>query len=159
MMLRELLSIALLAGIILIISLGCAVEATGDMLSFTLTQPDQLPKAIDAFLEENKHYETVAVFEDAHYTYFVVNRGVMPTDGYDVNITNIYKTNNDHVATIRVEVEYINPTINQEINNTLTYPYCVAKTNAMDLSGYIIEFYEDERLIASIDQNDIIHLK
>jgi hypothetical protein len=83
----------------------------------------------------------------------------MPTDGYDVNITNIYKTNNDHVATIRVEVEYINPTINQEINNTLTYPYCVAKTNAMDLSGYTIEFYENERLIASIDQNDIIRLK
>lgn len=159
MMLRKLLSIDLLAGIMLIIFLGCAVEATGDTLSFALAQPDQLPKAIDTFLEENKHYETAAVFEDAHYTYFVVNRGVMPTDGYDVNITNIYKTNNDDVPTIRVEVEYINPTIDQETKDILTYPYCVAKTNATDLSGYIIEFYENERLIASIEQNDIIRLK
>lgn len=159
-MLKKLFALILTTGIVLLISLGCAVEATGDMLSFTLTQPGQLPKAIGAFLEKNKHYETAAVFEDAHYTYFVVNRGVMPTDGYDVNITNMYKTtNNDHAAIMRVEVEYLNPTINQEINNTLTYPYCVAKTNAMDLSGYIIEFYENERLIASINQNGIIHLK
>lgn len=155
---RKISLYALILSAIYMIAVGCSIQASSGISSFSIVQHDRIPQAISDFLAQNKHYETAAVFKDDKYMYFVINRGVMPTDGYDVAITDIHKAE-DYTSAIDVEVAYTNPSWDQEVHNVLTYPFCVAKIAIMDTPVSIIRFIEDERLIASLKEEDIIPIK
>jgi len=156
---KKLLHTAIAVSIIIFIVTGCVAEAENSAISFVVLQPDQLPAAIETFLQENKYYEAAAVFQDDKFIYVVINRGAMPTDGYSVKINSIYNSKQGAKHMLRINVEYTNPDYDTQVKDTITYPYCVARINYMNLTDYTIEFHEDDRNIASITDDQIIVIK
>ena len=116
--------------VMLIISMltGCGVqtqdpERVGDV-EFTVLDLEKVPEELRNVLEEKKSAPFKVTYEDEGYLYICIGYGEQKTSGYSIAVNEFYLGKN----AIYVDTSLIGPSKEETVNETLTYPYIVIKT-------------------------------
>ena len=116
--------------VMLIISMltGCGVqtqdpERVGDV-EFTVLDLEKVPEELRNVLEEKKAAPFKVTYEDEGYLYICIGYGEQKTSGYSIAVNEFYLGKN----AIYVDTSLIGPSKEETVNETLTYPYIVIKT-------------------------------
>lgn len=113
---------------------ACSVETKdkkklGD-IDFTVVPDENLPEELRKIIDERKGEVFKTTYNDQNDLYIVIGYGKQPTGGYSIRINELYQTKNG----VYVKTEFIGPSKNEEVPQTVTYPYIVVKMEYIDKS-------------------------
>lgn len=111
---------------------GCAApddtEAKLRDLEFTVVAEDEIPKALVEVMEQKKTSPFQISYTLGENLYLAVGYGEQQTGGYSISVDELYETENHIVA----DTTLIGPTQNEQVVQSITYPYIVIKTELVD---------------------------
>lgn len=113
---------------------ACSVETEdkkkiGDV-DFTVVPEEGIPEELKKIIEERKEEIFKTTYTDKDNLYIVVGYGKQPTGGYSIRVSELYKTKNG----MYIKTEFIGPSKNEEVPQTVTYPFIVVKMDYTDKS-------------------------
>lgn len=111
---------------------GCAAqddtEAKLRDLEFTVVAEDEIPKALVEVMEQKKTSPFQISYTLGENLYLAVGYGEQQTGGYSISVDELYETENHIVA----DTTLIGPTPDEQVVQSITYPYIVIKTELVD---------------------------
>lgn len=111
---------------------GCAAqddtEAKLRDLEFTVVAEDEIPKALAEVMEQKKTSPFQISYTLGENLYLAVGYGEQQTGGYSISVDELYETENHIVA----DTTLIGPTPDEQVVQSITYPYIVIKTELVD---------------------------
>lgn len=113
---------------------ACSVETEdkkkiGDV-DFTVVPEEGIPEELKKIIEERKEEIFKTTYTDKDNLYIVVGYGKQPTGGYSIRVSELYKTKSG----MYIKTEFIGPSKNEEVPQTVTYPFIVVKMDYTDKS-------------------------
>lgn len=93
-------------------------------LDFTVVGEKEIPPELLAMIEEKKTTAMKHTWTDDGYLYVIVGYGEQKTSGYSISVDEFYLGKN----AVYVDTSLIGPSKEETVNETLTYPYLVIKT-------------------------------
>lgn len=120
------LFILLCIAILLLCSCGVKKESNEKVqdLEFTVVDIKDIPEELMKQIEEKKKAEMKSTYTTEDYLYVVVGYGEQKTSGYSIAVDEFYLGDN----AIYIDTSLIGPSKDEKVNETLTYPYIVIKT-------------------------------
>lgn len=120
---------------LLLVSLsGCSMEEASNKkirdLDFTVVENSDVPEELLKILEEKKKSEFKLTYSDKENLYIGVGYGEQATGGYSIAVNELYLSSN----AIYISTSLIGPSKDETVNQVLTYPYIVVKTEFLDKS-------------------------
>lgn len=112
---------------------GCALTTTKTDkirdLSFTVPKEADIPKELLQEIEQKKGECFKLTFTDGGYTYIANGYGKQQTNGYSIQVKELYLTEN----AVCFKTELYGPKDGESVSQTETFPYIVVKLEAIDL--------------------------
>lgn len=113
---------------------ACSVETTdkkklGDV-DFTVVPEENIPEELKKIIDERKGELFKTTYTDKENLYIVIGYGKQPTGGYSIRVSELYQTKNG----MYIKTEFIGPSKNEEVPQTVTYPFIVIKMDYTDKS-------------------------
>lgn len=93
-------------------------------LDFTVVSEDEIPPELLSMIEEKKTEAMKHTWTNGDYLYVIIGYGEQKTSGYSIAVDEFYLGKN----AIYVDTSLIGPSKEENVNETLTYPYIVIKT-------------------------------
>ncbi len=93
-------------------------------LEFTVVSEKEIPQELLTLIEEKKTEPMKNTWTDGSFLYVIVGYGEQPTSGYSIAVNEFYLGSN----AIYVDTSLIGPSKEEKVNQTLTYPFVVIKT-------------------------------
>lgn len=93
-------------------------------LDFTVVGEKEIPPELLAMIEEKKTTAMKHTWTDDGNLYVIVGYGEQKTSGYSISVDEFYLGKN----AVYVDTSLIGPSKEETVNETLTYPYLVIKT-------------------------------
>ena len=93
-------------------------------LDFTVVQEAEIPPELLSLIEEKKTEAMKHTWTNEDYLYIIIGYGEQKTSGYSIAVEEFYLGKN----AIYVDTSLIGPSKEETVNETLTYPYIVLKT-------------------------------
>lgn len=109
--------------------------------------PSKVKDQVD-YLKLNKNYKA---YEYNNYVYLIASMGKKSTGGYEIDITDVYKTEqSDGDYTIKAVVETDSPSAGENVIQAVTYPYSVVRFKYFDDIDSIRFVDEDNDKLAEV---------
>lgn len=93
-------------------------------LDFTVVGEKEIPPELLEMIEEKKTEAMKYTWINGEYLYVIVGYGEQKTSGYSIAVDEFYLGKN----AIYVDTSLIGPSKEEKVNETLTYPFLVIKT-------------------------------
>ena len=93
-------------------------------LDFTVVEEAEIPPELLSLIEEKKTEAMKHTWTNGEYLYVIIGYGEQKTSGYSIAVNEFYLGKN----AIYVDTSLIGPSKEETVNETLTYPYIVIKT-------------------------------
>ncbi len=93
-------------------------------LDFTVVEEKEVPPELLSMIEEKKKTAMKHTWTNEDYLYIIIGYGEQKTSGYSIAVEEFYLGKN----AIYVDTSLIGPSKEETVNETLTYPYIVLKT-------------------------------
>ena len=93
-------------------------------LDFTVVSEAEIPPELLSMIEEKKTEAMKHTRTNGDYLYVIIGYGEQKTSGYSIAVDEFYLGKN----AIYVDTSLIGPSKEENVNETLTYPYIVIKT-------------------------------
>lgn len=93
-------------------------------LDFTVVEEKEVPPELLSMIEEKKKTVMKHTWTNEDYLYIIIGYGEQKTSGYSIAVEEFYLGKN----AIYVDTSLIGPSKEETVNETLTYPYIVLKT-------------------------------
>lgn len=93
-------------------------------LDFTVVSEAEIPPELLSMIEEKKTEAMKHTWTNGDYLYVIIGYGEQKTSGYSIAVDEFYLGKN----AIYVDTSLIGPSKEENVNETLTYPYIVIKT-------------------------------
>jgi hypothetical protein len=132
-LIRKCLTGAVLLGVLLLAA-GCSfgkdksAEKIRD-LEYTVLGAAEIPEELQEEIEMNKNSTFKLTYSDGEYLYIANGYGEQETDGYSIQMKELYLTEN----AIYFKSELFGPENGESVSQTPSYPYIVIKTEGIDL--------------------------
>ena len=97
-------------------------------LDFEIISEEAIPAELMTIINERKEKAFKTTFEDGNGSYIVIGYGRQPTGGYSIKVHALYETKDS----LHIETEFIGPSKNETVTQTVSYPYIVVKTTLSD---------------------------
>ena len=111
---------------------GCAAqeETQAKMrdLEFTVVAEEEQPEALVEVMEQKKTSPFQISYTLGEDLYLAIGYGEQQTGGYSISVDELYETENNIV----VDTTLIGPAADEQVVQSLTYPYIVIKTELID---------------------------
>lgn len=109
---------------------GCSrqEEEKKQDLDFTVVSEKEIPQELLTLIEEKKTEQMKNTWTDGSFLYVIVGYGEQPTSGYSIAVDEFYLGSN----AIYIDTSLIGPSKDEKVNQTLTYPFLVIKTENRD---------------------------
>lgn len=134
-MIRKWITIACISMIILS---GCsAIQETPEKirdLDFTVVEANEEPQALVDIISEKKEKPFQMSYTLGEDLYIVVGYGEQTSGGYSIQVNECYETE----SSIFIDTTLLGPESQEDITDTVTYPYVVIKTES--IPDKMIEF-------------------
>jgi hypothetical protein len=129
-MVRRIMQIVFICGLMMLT--GCAVtqempEKIRD-LDFTVVGADEEPQALVDIISEKKEEPFQMSYTLGEDLYIVVGYGAQELGGYSIQVNECYETE----SSIFVDTTLLGPESQEEMIDTVTYPYIVIKMEFID---------------------------
>ncbi|MCI5856731.1 MAG: protease complex subunit PrcB family protein [Agathobacter sp.] len=112
---------------------GCAFTTTKTDkikdLSFTVQKEADIPEILLQEIEQKKGECFKLTYTDGGYTYIANGYGKQPTNGYSIQVKNLYLTEN----AVCFKTELYGPQDGEDVSQAESFPYIVVKLEAIDL--------------------------
>lgn len=99
-------------------------------LEFTIVEEQNIPEELKTIIDQKKNDAFKLSYSDADYLYIVVGYGEQKTGGYSVTVDDLYLAEN----AIYINTNLLGPSKDEQVIQSLTYPYVVVKTEYIDKS-------------------------
>ncbi len=93
-------------------------------LDFTVVGEKEIPPELLSMIEEKKTEAMKHTWTNGDYLYIIIGYGEQKTSGYSIAVDEFYLGKN----AIYVDTSLIGPSKEEKVNETLTYPFIVIKT-------------------------------
>ncbi len=93
-------------------------------LEFTVVDEVDLPEEILEYVDGKKTQPIKSTFTTGEYLFIIIGYGEQNTSGYSIAVNELYLGKN----AIYVDTSLIGPSKDEMVNETVTYPYIVIKT-------------------------------
>lgn len=93
-------------------------------LDFTVVGEKEIPPELLEMIEEKKTEAMKYTWINGEYLYVIIGYGEQKTSGYSIAVDEFYLGKN----AIYVDTSLIGPSKEEKVNETLTYPFLVIKT-------------------------------
>lgn len=111
---------------------GCAVQEETQAklrdLEFTVVADEEQPEALVEVMEQKKTSPFQISYTLGEDLYLAIGYGEQQTGGYSISVDELYETENNIV----VDTTLIGPAADEQVVQSLTYPYIVIKTELID---------------------------
>lgn len=111
---------------------SCSISKDNDEkvqdLEFTVVPEAEIPPELLTIIEQKKTTEMKHTWTNGEYLYVIVGYGEQKTSGYSIAVNEFYLGKN----AIYIDTSLIGPSKEEKVNETLTYPYLVIKTEARE---------------------------
>jgi len=111
---------------------GCAMEENTEAklrdLEFTVVAEEEQPDALLEVIEQKKTSPFQISYTLGEDLYLAVGYGEQQTGGYSIMVDSLYETENNIV----MDTTLIGPAPDEQVVQSLTYPYIVIKTELID---------------------------
>jgi hypothetical protein len=97
-------------------------------LEFTVVDEREMPQEIADYIATKQTEPMRNTYTTEDYLYVIVSYGEQPTSGYSIAVNDFYLGEN----AIYVDTSLIGPSKDEMVNETVTYPYIVLKTEKRD---------------------------
>lgn len=97
-------------------------------LEYTVLSKSEIPKELAEEIEMNKNSVFKITYTDGEYLYIANGYGEQETDGYCIQMQEVYQTEN----AIYFKSELFGPENGVTVNEKKTYPYVVVKLENLD---------------------------
>lgn len=112
---------------------GCSIKkADGEKLEdldFTVVKSEDIPGELQKVIEEKKESEFKVTYEDGEDLYIVVGYGSQETNGYSIEVNELYLTEN----AVYIDTNLLGPSKDEKVREATVSPYIVVKTQFRDL--------------------------
>lgn len=135
-MFRRLLQSVCICSLIMLTGCGITQETPEKIrdLDFTVVEADEEPQALVEIISEKKEEPFQMSYTLGEDLYIVVGYGEQESGGYSIQVNECYETD----SSIFVDTTLLGPDSQEEMANTVTYPYIVIKTES--IPDKMIEF-------------------
>ena len=111
---------------------GCAMEGETEAklrdLEFTVVAEEEQPEALIEVMEQKKTSPFQISYTLGEDLYLAIGYGEQQTGGYSISVDALYETENNIV----VDTTLIGPGADENVIQSITYPYIVIKTELVD---------------------------
>ncbi|MBO5277985.1 MAG: protease complex subunit PrcB family protein [Lachnospiraceae bacterium] len=118
------LFLLLCVAVFLLCSCSKQTEEKVQDLEFTVLGEKEIPQELLTLIEGKKTQPMKNTWTDGEYLYVIVGYGEQQTSGYSIAVNEFYLGKN----AIYMDTSLIGPSKEEKVNETLTYPYVVIKT-------------------------------
>lgn len=118
------LFLLLCAAVFLLCSCSRQNEEKVQDLEFTVVEEKEIPQELLTLIEARKTQPMKNTWTDGEYLYVIVGYGEQQTSGYSIAVNEFYLGKN----AVYIDTSLIGPSKEEKVNETLTYPYVVVKT-------------------------------
>lgn len=111
---------------------SCSISKENDEkvqnLEFTVVPEAEIPSELLNVIEQKKTTEMKHTWTNGEYLYIIVGYGEQKTSGYSIAVNEFYLGKN----ALYIDTSLIGPSKEEKVNETLTYPYLVIKTEVRE---------------------------
>lgn len=111
---------------------GCAAQEDTEAklrdLEFTVVAEEEQPEALVEVMEQKKTSPFQISYTLGEDLYLAIGYGEQQTGGYSISVDELYETEN-HIV---VDTTLIGPAADEQVVQSITYPYVVIKTELID---------------------------
>lgn len=112
---------------------GCSLERKQDKvdktaIDYTVVEDADVPEEFMSIIQGKKTEPFKITFSDKENLFIAIGYGEQPTGGYSITVEEIYQTPD----TVEVKTQFAGPVKNEEVANSITYPYIVLKVENTD---------------------------
>lgn len=111
---------------------GCATQDSTEAklrdLEFTVVAEDEIPKTLAEVIDQKKTGPFQISYTLGENLYLAVGYGEQQTGGYSISVDELYETEN-YIVT---DTTLIGPSPDEQVVQSITYPYIVIKTELVD---------------------------
>jgi hypothetical protein len=113
---------------------GCSFSTDGKAakvrdLEYTVVGGREIPEELSEEIEANKNTEFKLTYSDGEYLYIARGYGGQETDGYSIQMKELYVTDD----AVYMQSELFGPQNGETVSQVETFPYVVVKTEFVDL--------------------------
>lgn len=125
--------IILIAMILLVGTGGCSLEkkekkVEKTAIDYTVVEDADVPEKFLDVINGKKAEPFKITFSDKENLFIAIGYGEQPTGGYSITVEEIYETPDS----VDVKTQFAGPVKNEEVANSITYPYIVIKLENTD---------------------------
>ncbi len=120
-------------------------------VSFSEVSYNNLPEALKDEVDKLKSKENYKAYEYGSYIYLLASMGKQRTGGYDIDIEELYKTEDDGEYTITAVVDTDEPSSRSVVTQAITYPYTVVRFKSFDDIEEVVFTDEDGDELDAVD--------
>lgn len=102
-------------------------------VGYMVLEEEQIPEKIHEILPKYKMLERALAAKVDNQVYVIVTRGQKLTAGYDVNIEKLELVEEEEETRLIVHATFKDPKPNDVVNQSMTHPYAVVKTELKEL--------------------------
>lgn len=111
---------------------GCAAEDNTEAklrdLEFTVVAEEEQPEALVEVIEQKKTSPFQISYTLGEDLYLAIGYGEQQTGGYSISVDELYETE----SSIVINTTLLGPSADEQVVQSITYPYIVIKTELLD---------------------------
>lgn len=112
---------------------GCSLERKQQdvektAIDYTVVEDADVPQEFMEVIQGKKAEPFKITFSDKENLFIAIGYGEQPTGGYSITVEEIYQTKD----TVEIKTQFAGPVKNEQVANTITYPYIVIKVEDTD---------------------------
>lgn len=124
-------------------------------VSFSTVSYSNLPEVLQDKVDDLKSTENYKAYEYNDYIYLLATMGKKSTGGYDIVFEEVYKVETDDDFIVKAVVDTDEPSSNETVTQTETYPYSVVKFKSFDDIDSVRFVDIDEDKLAEVEINNV----
>lgn len=127
--------VSLLILVVLVLSIlqGCSLGSVSKDkvrdLEYTVVPTEDLPEELKTIIEEKKTQPFQLSYAAGDDLYIAIGYGEQPTGGYSIVLEELFATEDSVI----ISTNLLGPDKDEQVENVITYPYIVVKTEFLDL--------------------------
>ncbi|KUO74371.1 MAG: hypothetical protein APF77_16310 [Clostridia bacterium BRH_c25] len=124
-------------------------------VSFSNVSYSSLPKVLQDKVDSMKSTKTYKAYKYDDYIYLLAAMGRKNTGGYDIDIDNVYKVENDDDFIVRAVVDTVEPSSGEIVTQAVTYPYSVVKFKSFNDIDFVRFVNDDGAKLADVEITNV----
>jgi hypothetical protein len=124
-------------------------------VSFSTIAYSNLPQVLKDEVDDLKLKENYKAYEYNNYIYLLAAMGKKNTGGYDIDIEEVTKIEDDGEYTVTAAVYFDEPSSGSNVTQQITYPYSIVRFKSFDDIENVIFVDEDDDELEDVEITDI----